>query len=158
MEFVHPRKGRMSLEEMMEDIRSFLQEDTKAYYKIIIGTDSQTSEKQTVFVTAVIIHRVGKGARFYTRKWRSEPIRNLRYRLYRETGYSLELMEQLKEEGLLNDLLEWPVEIHLDVGRQGESRKIIQEVIGWVTAVGYTVKIKPEAYGASTVADRFTKS
>lgn len=40
MEFVHPRKGRMSLEEMMEDIRSFLQEDTKAYYKIIIGTDS----------------------------------------------------------------------------------------------------------------------
>lgn len=157
MEFIHPRKGRMTLEEMVQDMQSFMSEDAKAHYKIVIGTDSQTNAKQTVYVTAVIIHRVGKGARFYTRKWQSRPIHNFRYRIYRETEYSLELMQQLKDTGFLSDVLDWPVEIHLDVGTKGESRKMIQEVVGWVTAVGYTVKIKPEAYGASAVADRFTK-
>lgn len=157
MEFVHPRKGRMTLDEMVQHIQSFMAEDAEAHYKIVIGTDSQTTEKQTVFVTAVIIHRVGKGARFYTRKLQSRPIHNLRYRIYRETEYSLALMQLLKEKGFLNAVLDWPVEIHLDVGQNGESRKIIQEVVGWVTAVGYTVKIKPEAFGASAVADRFTK-
>lgn len=157
MEFIHPRKGRMTLDEVMEDIQSFIAKEEKAHYKIIIGTDSQTSAKQTVFVTAVIIHRVGKGARFYTRKLSSQPIHDLRYRLYRETECSLELMQLLKEKGFLNVVLDLPVEIHVDVGPKGESRQVIQEVVGWVTAVGYTVKIKPEAFGASAVADRFTK-
>lgn len=157
MHFVHPRKGKMTLEEMVADIQSFIAEDTEVRYKIVIGTDSQTTAEQTVFVTAIIIHRVGKGARFYTRKSRSQPIHNLRYRIYRETEQSLDLMNLLKECDLFNTLQDWPVEIHLDVGQQGESRNMIQEVVGWVTAVGYTAKIKPESFGASSVADRFTK-
>ena len=157
MHFVHPRKGKMTLEEMVADIQSFIAEDTEVRYKIVIGTDSQTTAEQTVFVTAIIIHRVGKGARFYTRKRRSQPIHNLRYRIYRETEQSLDLMNLLKECDLFNTLQDWPVEIHLDVGQQGESRNMIQEVVGWVTAVGYTAKIKPESFGASSVADRFTK-
>lgn len=157
MDFIHPRQGRLSLDEMVMDIQSFMAEDTDAHYKVVIGTDSQTTEKETVFVTAVIIHRVGKGARFYTRKRRSRPVQQLRRRIYKETEYSLELMQVLKEQGFLSAVVDWPVEIHLDVGKKGESRKVIQEVVGWVTAVGYTVKIKPEAFGASAVADRFTK-
>lgn len=157
MDFIHPRKGQITLREMLEDIEAFMSEESDGHYKIVIGTDSQTTSNETVFVTAVIIHRVGKGARFYTRKRRSRPIHNLRYRIYRETEYSLDLMQQLKEEGFLQAALDWPVEIHLDVGQRGASRKVIQEVVGWVTAVGYTAKIKPEAFGASAVADRFTK-
>ncbi|WP_315969690.1 ribonuclease H-like YkuK family protein [Numidum massiliense] len=154
---MHPRKGQITLEEMIRDIQSFMAEDENAHYKIVIGTDSQTTQQQTLFVTAVIVHRIGKGARFYTRKMRSQPLHNLRYRIYRETEYSLDLMQHLKEKGFLEELLDLPLEIHLDVGQRGESRKLIQEVVGWVTAVGYTVKIKPDAYGASAVADRFTK-
>lgn len=157
MDFMHPRKGKITLEEMIRDIQSFMAEDENAHYKIVIGTDSQTTQQQTLFVTAVIVHRIGKGARFYTRKMRSRPLHNLRYRIYRETEYSLDLMQHLKEKGFLEELLDLPLEIHLDVGQRGESRKLIQEVVGWVTAVGYTVKIKPDAYGASAVADRFTK-
>lgn len=157
MDLMHPRKGKITLDDMVKDIQSFMSEEKDVHYKIVIGTDSQTTARQTMFVTAVIIHRIGKGARFYTRKIRSRPIHNLRYRIYRETEYSLELMQMLKEIGFLNAVLDWPVEVHLDVGQRGETRKIIQEVVGWVTAVGYTAKIKPEAFGASTVADRFTK-
>lgn len=157
MKFIHPRKGPMSLEQMVDDIRVYIEADKNAQYKIVLGTDSQTSQQETLFVTAVIVHRVGKGALFYYARNRTKPLPDLRYRIYRETELSLAYMEQLKEMGLVGLLVDLPVEIHLDVGRRGETRKLIQEVVGWVTSVGYTVKIKPEAYAASAVADRFTK-
>ncbi|MFC4075553.1 ribonuclease H-like YkuK family protein [Salinithrix halophila] len=157
MQFFHPRKGRISLEQMISEIYAYIEEDRSAVYKMVIGTDSQTSHRGTLFVTAIIIHRVGKGALFYYSKKKSRPLLDLRYRIYKETEYSLSCMEKLKEKDFLSASWDLPVEIHLDVGRKGETRKLIQEVVGWVTAVGYTAKIKPDAYAASAVADRFTK-
>ncbi|EGK10031.1 ribonuclease H-like YkuK family protein [Kroppenstedtia eburnea] len=157
MQFYHPRRGRISLEQMISEIYTYIEEDRNAIYKMVIGTDSQTNHKETLFVTAIIIHRVGKGALFFYSKKKSRPLLDLRYRIYKETEYSLALMERLKEKGFLGASLELPVEVHLDVGRKGETRKLIQEVVGWVTSVGYTAKIKPDAYAASSVADRFTK-
>jgi predicted RNase H-related nuclease YkuK (DUF458 family) len=138
-------------------LESFIQEDPASEYKIVIGTDSQTDGQSTVFVTAIIVHRVGMGARFYFYRKSSQPIRDLRYRIYTETDYSLKLMEYIEHNGLSAMVAKWPVEIHLDVGTKGETRKLIQEVVGWVTSVGYTAIIKPDAYGASCVADRYTK-
>ncbi|MGA9172468.1 MAG: ribonuclease H-like YkuK family protein [Thermoactinomyces sp.] len=157
MNFYHPRKGRRSLDNMIAEIQAYIQEDPKASYKIVIGTDSQTRERETIFVTAVIVQRIGKGAIFYYSKIRHKAMRDLRYRIYRETEYSLKAVEMLKEKGFFGFSVNIPMEIHLDVGQQGETRKLIQEVVGWVTAVGYTAKIKPESYAASAVADRFTK-
>ena len=155
--FIHPRKGPMSLKQVVADIRSYIEKDRNSRYKIVLGADSQTSHRETMFVTAIIVHRVGKGALFYYARNRSKPLLDLRYRIYRETELSLSCMELLKEMGLVGLSADLPVEIHLDVGRRGETRKLIQEVVGWVTSVGYTAKIKPEAYAASAVADRFTK-
>src|SRR5690606_22826776 len=111
-------------------------------YKVIIGTDSQTNSEETLFVTAIIVQRVGKGALFFTTRRRHNSIKDLRSRIYTETEYSLDCVELLKENffEIMEDV---PLEIHLDVGRKGETRKLIQEVVGWVTAIGYTAKIKP---------------
>lgn len=49
------------------------------------------------------------------------------------------------------------IEIHLDIGRNGETRDLIKEVVGMVVGNGYEAKIKPSAYAASHVADRYTK-
>lgn len=67
MKFYHPRKGRRSLNEMIMDIRGYLQEDPDAQYKVVIGTDSQTRENETIFVTALIVQRIGKGRFSFTR-------------------------------------------------------------------------------------------
>lgn len=156
MNFYHPRKGRCSLIEMMEQIKAYVAKDSNADYKVIIGTDSQTDSQETLFVTAIIIQRIGKGALFYTTRRRHHSMKDLRSRIYTETEYSLECVEMVKEE--FSEIMEdVPLEIHLDVGRKGETRKLIQEVVGWVTAIGYVAKIKPEAYAASAVADRYTK-
>lgn len=155
--FTSPSWGILSLDQMADHIKLFLQEDPHATYKIVIGTDSQTSNRTTLFVSALIIHRVGKGARFFFGKKKSKPIYDLRHRIYKETELSLALIDQLKENKITDLVAEWPLEIHLDIGKQGETRMLIQEVVGWVTAVGYVAKIKPYSYGASSVADKFTK-
>lgn len=157
LNFYHPRKGRFTIEEVIADMRQYMEADRSARYKVVIGTDSQTNQQETLFVTAIIVQRVGKGALFYYARKRSHPIFDLRYRIYKETEYSLDCMEQLKQHGLLEVSTDIPVEIHLDVGKHGETRTLIQEVVGWVTSVGYTAKIKPDAFAASAVADRFTK-
>lgn len=157
MYFHHPRRGRVRVEEMVLEIQSYIQSDPKSNYKVVIGTDSQTRESETIFVTAIIVQRVGKGATFYYTKYRHRPIHDLRYRIYRETEYSLNCVEMLKQKGFFGFAVDIPMEIHLDIGQQGDTRKLIQEVVGWVTSVGYIAKIKPESFAASAVADRFTK-
>ncbi|TCP64636.1 hypothetical protein EDD57_13820 [Baia soyae] len=141
----------------MSEIQKYVREDPNSGYKLMIGTDSMTRYKETVFVTAIIIQRVGKGALFFYTKRTHSQMKELRYRIYRETEYSLTCVDLLKEHGFFRMFSDIPMEIHLDIGQQGETRKVIQEVVGWVTAVGYEAKIKPESYAASAVADRFTR-
>ena len=72
--FIHPRKGPMNLEQVVADIRAYIEKDKNSRYKIVLGTDSQTSHRETMFVTAIIVHRVGKGALFYYARNRSKPL------------------------------------------------------------------------------------
>ena len=158
LSFISPTFGKVTEASLAMQVHAYMKEDPNASYRIVIGTDSQTNKNATVFVTAFIIHRIGKGARFYFQKSKHPPMKSLHRRIYKETELSLNLMEFLKNSGISKILADWPVEIHLDVGKEGETRKLIQEVVGWVTAVGYVARIKPYAYGASAVADKYTKS
>lgn len=157
MRFVSPTWGTVSIEEMVAQLRAYVKEDPVAKYKLVIGTDSHTTKRSTTLVTALIIHRFGKGARFFYRKLNSRPLHDLRSRIYRETELSLELVEQLNKNGMSDLLLAWPLEIHIDIGQKGETKVLIQEICGWVTSVGYEARIKPLSYGASSVADRFAE-
>jgi uncharacterized protein len=158
LDFISPTMGMLGEQQVLNYIKSYVREDPKADYKVVIGTDSQTNSEKTLYVTAVIIHRVGKGARFFFCKWKAKPMYDLRTRIYKETELSLKVMDRFKEAGITDIVAQWPIEIHLDVGHQGETRMLIQEVVGWVSSVGYKAIIKPYSYGASSVADRFTKS
>ena len=48
------------------------------------------------------------------------------------------------------------VEIHVDIGQKGPTRELIAEVVGMIRGNGFNVKTKPDAFGASSVADRHT--
>ncbi|MGB9812944.1 MAG: ribonuclease H-like YkuK family protein [Thermovenabulum sp.] len=156
MFFISPTKGKLTLRETVEDIIGYMEEDPKAQYKLIIGTDSQEKDN-TCFVTAIIIHRVGKGARYYYRKKVMALIKNLRQRVYTETSLSLEAVNSIKNELEKTNYKNMDVEIHVDIGQNGDTKELIKEVVGWVMGSGFRVKIKPQAYGATKVADRFTK-
>ncbi|MDI7247719.1 MAG: ribonuclease H-like YkuK family protein [Bacillota bacterium] len=156
MVFISPTKGKLSFNDTFKDIMSYMQEVPGIPYKLIIGTDSQLRE-DACFVTAIVVHRVGKGARYYYTKERERMGRSLRQRIFYETAKSLGVASKLAEKLAKNGYGELDVEIHLDIGQNGETRDLIREIVGMVAGTGFAARIKPDSYGASKVADKHTK-
>ncbi|NMB12349.1 MAG: hypothetical protein GX977_08695 [Firmicutes bacterium] len=155
--FISPTKGRLSFDEVFEDMIAYVREQPESDYKVIIGTDSQYSQDSTCFVTAIIVHRIGKGGRYYyTREWEFMG-KSLRQRIFYETSRSLALASWVAERLAENGHADLNVEIHLDVGINGRTKELIREVTGMVIGSGFDARIKPDSYGASKVADKFTK-
>jgi len=147
----------LDLTHVVEDIVRFMQTDTKRHYKVIIGTDSLgLSSGHADFVTAIVVHRVGNGGRYFWRRAEFGKFHTLRDRILKEVVTSLEaahaLLTELKDvEGVL-----WDFEIHADIGEKGATNALIQEVVGMIRANNFEAKTKPYSYAASKVADRHT--
>jgi len=156
MEFISPTKGRLTFDEMFKEIISFIREEPKDSYHLIVGTDSLPGE-EVYFVTAVIIHRIGSGGRYFYRKITNKHIKSLRQRIFYEATLSLETASLITSQLAKNGVSELPIEIHVDIGTKGETRQLIKEVVGMITSSGYSAKIKPESFGASKVADKHSK-
>lgn len=154
--FHSPTRGPLSYDRLVVDLLDYVAEDPHASYKLIVGTDSHT-RSELCFVSAIIVHRLGKGARYYYRKRRQQRIRNLRQKIFYETAISLSLAEKLAASMAEAGARALNVEIHLDVGENGETRELIHDVVGMVVGSGFHAEIKPNSYGASKVADRYTR-
>jgi len=154
--FHSPTHGILALPKVIQKIADFAHAKPDYRYRIIIGTDSQTrGSKVTEFVTALIIHRVGGGGVYFWKKFQREKPYSLREKIYEEAVASFEFANEflylLKEKP---ELLQFDLEIHVDIGNGGPTREMIAEVVAMIQGNGYQVKTKPEAYGASKVADR----
>ena len=79
-------------EQIVSEIIRYMKEDEKRQYKILIGTDSEVTDNNRVdFVTAIVIHRVGNGGRYFWRRILSERIATLRDRIWQEVLISLDI-------------------------------------------------------------------
>jgi len=160
--FISPSLGVISSKRMISEIVKFIKQDSKNYYRLVIGTDSQVKKLNGVsecdYVTAVIIHRLGQGARYFWRKEKVKMLPVLRDKIYKETMMSLKTAESLVPEirKSINGSGRYELEIHIDVGQLGPTRDMIKEVVGMVTGSGYIAKTKPDSWGASSVADKHT--
>ncbi|MDW7652111.1 MAG: ribonuclease H-like YkuK family protein [Bacillota bacterium] len=158
MNFTSPSRGSLTLDETYAEVTTYIDEKPKEQYKLIIGTDSQPHyQKDVCFVTAIIIHRVGKGARYFYRKQNHRYMESLRQRIYYETFLSLEVATLITAKLAENGHSRLNIEIHLDVGEVGETKELIREVVGMVIGSGFQACIKPDSYGATKVADKYTK-
>lgn len=158
--FENPTSGKLSLTSVSELIVTFIKAEPLSKYRIVIGSDSherrQNGTTDLSLVSAVVVHRLGKGGRYFYQKQRKPRPHSIREKIYLETFSSLQLAEKILP--LINRRLNghkcWELEIHIDVGRSGETRDMIKEVVGMVNGNGFTAKTKPESYGASKVADK----
>ncbi|MFZ5597200.1 MAG: ribonuclease H-like YkuK family protein, partial [Bacillota bacterium] len=121
MYFISPTKGKLNFNDMMADIAEYITGLPTSSYKVIIGSDSQV-KSETCFITAVVVHRLGKGARYYYRKRIQRKIKSLRQKIFYETALSLEVGSRIANYLAENGLDDLEVEIHIDVGKQGETR------------------------------------
>ncbi|PIR92422.1 hypothetical protein COU01_01780 [Candidatus Falkowbacteria bacterium CG10_big_fil_rev_8_21_14_0_10_44_15] len=144
---------------VVREIIGFLKSNPNATYKIIIGTDSaRLPTKAADFVTAIVVYRVGNGGRYFWRRFELGKFYTLRDRIIQEVLFSIETAKEVLEELKKNPSLpDWSFEIHADVGENGNTKVLIQEVVGMIRANNFEARTKPESYAASKVADKHVK-
>lgn len=159
--FYSPSKGVVSTKGMISEIASFVDEEPSDFYRLVIGTDSQSKNgdgnSEIDYVTAIIVYRKGRGARYFWNKKRQEKPKALRDKIYTETLLSLGVAQTIVPK--IRKVVppsKYDLEIHIDVGSLGPTREMIREVVGMVNGNGFTAKTKPESWGASSVADKHT--
>lgn len=159
--FISPTKGPLPVSAVVEEIAGFIDSEPDRLYQVVIGTDSQArhvnSHAEVDFVTAIVVHRYGAGARYFWRKNKEVMAPALRQKIYTETQLSLETASEIVP--LLRNAIspgKYDFEIHIDVGPLGPTRDMIKEVVGMVQGNGFKAKTKPDSWGASSVADKHT--
>jgi len=158
--FRNPSSGVLKGNEVVDEIIEYVNSEPSAVYQVTIGTDSRGLANYSSFVSVVAIHRVGHGGRYFWRRFEQSPFENFRRRIYLEATHSIELAHELTEgfEDHLDrvpDEFDFDFEIHVDIGRNGPTSDMIQEIVGMIRGYGYSVRTKPDAYCAAIVADRF---
>ena len=140
-------------------VLDFMAAQPERTYKITIGTDSERqADLRADFVTAVVVHRVGNGGRYFFRRLEDGPFHTLRDRIIQEVLISLDtgkaILTELQTATRGGPFPRRDFEIHVDVGENGPTKVMLQEVVAMVRAHNFPAVTKPWSYAASSVADR----
>lgn len=135
--------------------------------KVSIGTDSQKlSRFEYKFATVILITMsedlgdgviVGRGGMIvsatYNHIFKHRDKELVNERMVFEVGKSIEVAQEV---ALLLDVYEIPLEIHADINPnpKHDSNKALQSAVGYILGMGFDFKIKPDAWAASTGADK----
>lgn len=165
--FYNPTKGNLLADQVIEEIIAYIKEKPERFYDIIVGCDSSSGEDPH-FPVVVAVLRKGEGGRFFLKKIKYPPDFNRRFlhwknRILQEVLLSCDLALLLREEfrkeiervddGSLQYQFRY---IHADIGENGQTKDMVKELTGLIIGNGFEPKIKPEAYIASVVADRYS--
>ena len=79
---------------------------------------------------------------------------NLKNKINEEVSLSVQAAQKINEFSPNT-----PIELHVDIGKNKENktRMMMSTVLGWVTGMGYDLKIKPDSWASSSIADNYTK-
>ncbi len=173
LRFHNVKEQHLTLGEVAERMMSFISEDPRAAYHFAIGTDSQVHPSHTKFITGLVLRRVGKGAWACYRPFvLNRELASIREKLAFETSLSQEMAAYLEEQRIvtgMEDLIlpyvyqgaELRTFIDIDAGTEpclNPTHLYVQEMIARVETIGsYVPRVKPEAYCASSYANRYTK-
>lgn len=148
--------AKLNVKEVATEIIAFMRAEPNRSYKVTIGTDSEIYDKTSAdFVTAIVVHRIGNGGRFFWNRNELHKLYTMRDRIMQEVIVSIEIAKSVLSYLRQFDAPQYDLEVHVDVGTNGTSSKMIQEIVGMVRANNLEAKTKPEAYAASSVADRY---
>ncbi|MCX7748136.1 MAG: ribonuclease H-like YkuK family protein [Clostridia bacterium] len=167
MRFFNSTQKNMNLDDVAKNIMEFIAANPESKYRLAVGTDSQVKGKFTCFATGIHIHRVGAGAWCcIKKKVEDKRYKNLKEKIAYETVITYEIVcllnekitDALCETALKYKNFDFKMEAHIDVGVNGETRKLIREMVGYFEGMGVDAKIKPDSFVASCYANRYSKN
>lgn len=168
--FQNLKEKNLTFEDVFERILHFMYIQPRGNYKLIVGTDSQVHPAHTLFITGIVVQNAGKGAWACIRKC-SVPRKmlHLHERISFETSLTEEivaLFDEEKKNKMIDVVLpfiyqgaSFTMEGHLDIGAgsRNKTKEYVAEMVARMESIGVEAKIKPEAYVASSYANKFTK-
>ena len=161
--FYNPTKGNLNLDQVIEEILDYIKSKPDKFYDIIVGCDSP-SDKEPSFPVVLVVLKVGVGGKFFLKRinYKNRKFYSWKERVLEEVLLSCELALNFREEfdkrnKDLNKKYNYQFRyIHADIGENGDTKDMVKEVVGLIRGNGFEPKIKPEAYVATAVADRYT--
>ena len=121
--------------------------------KVCIGTDSQVKGKETEFATVIVFIRKGKGGFMYIHNEFSKQRMSIKQRMLMEVNKSIEVAY-----ALCNIFSRYSVdmEVHADINTNPnfKSNDALKEAMGYIVAMGFAFKAKPEAFASSNCANK----
>ena len=161
MIFENTTGKKFTFNQMVNEVIRWTGEYHDSNFTYVVATDSQVHKVRrkaiwyTTYITLVWVHRESKGGRLFIIKDKVDGKIEMVKRLMRETELSIALMTEISESRLKDRIDDFSV--HIDVGRLGKSKSVVESCLGWVLGMGWNAEIKPEAIGAYCCADRFSK-
>jgi predicted RNase H-related nuclease YkuK (DUF458 family) len=163
------RNGTVINENIVDYLEKILEEEIAKGYKlkVSVGTDSQKGggPGSYKFATVILITTsqdlggviVGRGGMIisstYYNSFKRRNKELVNERMVFEVSKSIEVASEIAP---LLDLYEIALEIHADINPdpKWESNKALQTAVGYILGMGYSFKVKPEAWAASNGADK----
>lgn len=153
------------------DLVPYVQDFIKQYpeTKIFIGCDSQNSGKYTNYALVIVLHQPNKGGHVLyhkvkvnriplsvktTKTWGGKEHVIEVSRLWNEVEYSIQVAEFMKLNGLPKPDF---IDVDLNDNPRYKSNTILKSAMGYIEAMGYVPRCKPNAMSASYVADAICK-
>ncbi|MCP3029121.1 ribonuclease H-like YkuK family protein [Halobacillus sp. A5] len=160
----------MNFEEVFSHIQTFMKEEPVSNYKLMLGTDSQIHTNHTLFITGIVIHRIGKGAwACYHKEVVPRTMKVLHERISYETSLTVEIASLFTKEKI-DQLIEivlphiyqnasLTIEGHIDIGAgdRNRTKAYVNEMVARIESLGLEPKIKPDSITASSYANKYTK-
>jgi len=146
----------MTFSDVISTLIAEMEGHSQEQFELLIGTDSSTSPHHLELVSAIVLHKIGRGGRYFWTRTRERRTPSLRHQIWREAWLSFELAQHVMGHLESESLLQFNLEIHVDIGENGPTKDLIDEVVGMIIGNGLAVRIKPHAFAASAVADKHT--
>jgi predicted RNase H-related nuclease YkuK (DUF458 family) len=151
------RKFRNTKKEVvsLEDVKDLI--DSNFEYEVFVGTDSQVHRKirKVIYATCIILYKKGKGGRVFVAREKERYAESLRQRLMNETWRSLETAFELQK--ILPKNVEIIIHVDVNKNKKWKSARYLEELVGMVVGQGFKVVVKPDAWAAQHVADKFSR-
>lgn len=124
--------------------------------EILVGTDSQSKGKFTIFSTVVAFYHPGHGAHCIYSKWRTPKFRKseMPIRLMKEVEASIEVAQEIKYK-TWGDVSYIDLDINPEEGTG--SNEVFQAAVGYVKGMGYKFRFKTLGPLITSLADAIVK-
>lgn len=136
--------------DLLNAVQELLRRDREVIH---VGSDSQNYGTATHYVTVVAVVDPGQGGRVFYRRTTIPRAQTLAHKLFLEAELSLDIALTLSR-AIAHDIV-----VHVDANEdlKHKSSQYVRSLAGMVLGHGFQVRVKPDSWAATHVADSLVK-